>query len=123
MELLILVFLYLLSQNPDFVKQLAPVMEKVRSSEDALRFLKDLSAFSELFCSSKKPKGAPQSEKKDAAAPHTHSPSHSEQSDCNARPPHTHEPPQNEKTPRSPTSGIADAFIEQFLSSYAQKRQ
>lgn len=121
MELLILVFLYLLSQNPDFVKQLAPVMEKVRSSEDALRFLKDLSAFSELFCSSKKPKGgaAPQN----AAAPHTHSPSHSEQSDCNARPPHTHEPSQNEKTPRSPTSGIADAFIEQFLSSYAQKRQ
>ena len=46
MELLALLFLYLITQNPDFPKKIQPVLEKLKSSEEALKFLKDLSAFS-----------------------------------------------------------------------------
>ncbi len=49
MELLTLLFLYLLTQNPDFPKKIQPLCQGLKNSEDILRFLKDLSAFSDLF--------------------------------------------------------------------------
>ena len=46
MELLALILLYLLTQNPEFSQKLQPILEQLKNSENALRFLKDFSAFS-----------------------------------------------------------------------------
>ena len=92
MEMLALLFLYLLTQNPDFSHKVQSLCKELKNSEELLRFLKDLSCFSDLF-----------SKQKRKEPPKT--------------PP---EPPkQDEKSPsKSPTSGIADGFIENFLNEY-----
>ena len=74
-------------------------MEKLKSSEEMLRFLKELSSFSEKFsvfqntnkktCEKEKTEQSSASEKKE--------------------------------TPQSPTTGIADAFIQSILDSYFKK--
>ena len=96
MEILILVLLYYLSQNPDFSESIKPLMEKLKNSEQMLCFLKDLSRFSETFSTFK-----------------------------SAQPPKNEEKP-SEKTegqtekPKSPTEGIADDFIQNILNTYLQ---
>lgn len=94
MEILILVLLYYLSQNPDFSDSVRPLMEKLKNSEQMLNFLKDLSKFTKTFstfqCNGK-----------------------NEDADkCKA-------PPKEDKEkPQSPTEGIADEFIQNILDSY-----
>lgn len=98
MEILILVLLYYLSQNPNFAKSVQPLMAQIKDSEQMLRFLKDLSNFAETFnC-----KGQPKTEKP-----------------CNEK----ETPPQKEekKEPQSPTEGIADDFIQKILDGYLNK--
>ena len=95
MELLILVLLYYLSQNPDFSESVKPLMNQLKNSEQMLCFLKDLSCFSEKFhfTTGEKPKeksDAPKSEEKKEA-------------------------------PQSPTEGIANAFIQNILDGYFNK--
>ena len=94
MELLILVLLYYLSQNPDFSESVKPLMSQLKNSEQLLSFLKDLSTFSEKFhfTTGEKPKekpDEPKTEKKEA--------------------------------PQSPTEGIANAFIQNILDGYFNK--
>ena len=94
--MLALLFLYLLTQNPDFSHKVQSLCKELKNSEELLRFLKDLSCFSDLFSKQKQEK-----------------------------PPEKHpeEPPKQDKKspPQSPTSGIADGFIENFLNSYLKK--
>lgn len=67
MELLTLLFLYLLTQNPDFPKKIQPLCKGLKNSEEILRFLKDLSAFSDLF--SKKDEKKEEGRKEDKKSP------------------------------------------------------
>ncbi len=102
MEILILVLLYYLSQNPDFAESVKPLMSQIKDSEQMLSFLKDLSKFSDTFSTFKsepKKESEPQSQKENAS-------------------------PRNEtkkENPQSPTEGIADDFIQKILDSYLQK--
>ena len=97
MEILILVLLYYLSQNPDFSESVRPLMAKLKNSEQMLGFLKDLSNFTQTFNTfqgnAKKEESPP---KKEA-------------------------PPNEKENPQSPTSGIADEFIQSILDSYLKQ--
>jgi hypothetical protein len=96
MEIFILVLLYYLSQNPNFSESIKPIMSQIKDSEQMLCFLKDLSKFAETFnFKVKEPKEEP-------------APTHSEKKEEN-------------KNPQSPTSGIADEFIQNILDSYFKK--
>jgi hypothetical protein len=96
MEITMLLILFYLSQNPEFINAVKPISEKLKNSEEMLRFMKDLSRFSELFGSFS------------SAAP---------------PPPPCDEKKKDEKKepPRSPTGGIADDFIEKCLSDYFKR--
>ena len=98
MEILILVLLYYLSQNPDFSESVRPLMAKLKNSEQMLSFLKDLSNFSQTF-STFKP------EQKASAPPTPNKPE---------------EQPKKEN-PQSPSEGIADEFIQSILDNYLKQ--
>ncbi len=93
-----LVLLYYLSQNEDFAESVKPLMSQIKDSEQMLRFLNDLSKFSQTFSSFQTP---PKEEK----TPQEEKPKE-----------------ENKKTPQSPTSGIADTFIQNILDSYLQSK-
>ena len=111
MEIMMLMLLYFLAQNPDFPESVKPLMGKLKNSEEMLKFLNDLSRFSEMFCLFQKqgkekhktppPPPPPKGEKAEPAAP---------------------PPPEEKEKPQSPTSGIADEFIEQCLERYFKKK-
>ena len=106
MEILILVLLYYLSQNPDFSESVKPLMSQLKDSEQMLAFLKDLSKFSDTFSAFKS--SPPKQETQDKTPPKKEN-----------------EPPRDEtkkENPQSPTAGIADEFIQKILDSYLQKR-
>ena len=94
MEILILVLLYYLSQNPDFSESIKPIMNQIKDSEQMLSFLKDLSHFAETFnFKGKEPKSAPPHAKKE----------------------------EGKENPQAPTVGIADDFIQNMLDNYFKK--
>lgn len=98
-----LVILYYLSQNPDFERSVKPLLSELKNSEQALKFLEELSQFSKLFSSFT----AQKEEKKE----------------CNDPKPGNSPPPKKEEKKEhasSPTSGIADGFIEDLLQKYFQ---
>ena len=49
MEILLLILLYALSQSADFPDSVRPVMDRLKNSEELLKFLDDLSRFTEMF--------------------------------------------------------------------------
>ena len=53
MEIMMLMLLYFLAQNPDFPESVKPLMGKLKNSEEMLKFLNDLSRFSEMSSKSK----------------------------------------------------------------------
>ena len=97
MEILILVLLYYFSQNPDFSESVRPLMAKLKSSEQMLTFLKELSNFTQTFntfqCNGK-----------------------NENADKYKTP-----PKEDKEKPQSPTEGIADEFIQNILDSYLKQ--
>ena len=92
MEMLALLFLYLLSQNHDFSQKIQSLCKELKNSEELLRFIKDLSCFSDLFPKKKQEK-EPEPTKKEQKEP-----------------------------PVNPTSGIADEFIEKFFNDYLKNK-
>jgi hypothetical protein len=97
MEILLLVLLYYLSQNPDFHEKLKPLATGLKDSEQMLAFLKDLSKFASVF--------------KDVNNP-----------ECKKQPPVDKKAEEKcEEKPQSPTSGIADDFIQKMLDGYLKK--
>ncbi len=88
-----LVLLYYLSQNPDFPESVKPLMGQLKNSQQMLSFLNDLSNFTKTFSGFQK-----QSQNE---------PKEKERS----------EETKKEK-PQSPTSGIADDFIQKMLDNY-----
>ena len=124
MEILILVLLYYLSQNPNFAASVQPLMSKIKDSEQMLNFLKDLSKFSEAFggfsCASKSTDNASQTSANSHQAP----PTTANSSQTDTAFPNTQERGGNtedKKSPQSPTVGIADEFIQNILESYLKK--
>ena len=97
MEIFILVLLYYLSQNPDFAESVKPIMSKLKDSEHMLSFLNDLARFSQAF----------------GEAP--------EKSNCHEKEKHAPEKETCKQNPQSPTTGIADEFIQHIIDSYLQK--
>lgn len=123
MEIMMLILLYYLSQNPDFPESVKPILCKLKNSEEMLKFLNDLSKFSEMFALFQPPQGA--------APPGKGKGDGKERSEKQSEP--SPPPPRSEKEhgdaareekekPRSPTSGIADEFIEQCLNQYFKRR-
>ncbi len=104
MELICLFCLYYLSQNPQFSENVKPLLFSLKNSEQMLKFINDLSQFSEFF-SALTPKGEKQPEKKEKPP---------EQ-------PKEHAEKTNEKS-SSPTEGIAGEFIEEILNNYFKNR-
>ena len=103
MEILILVLLYYLSQNPDFAESVKPIMSKLKDSEQMLRFLSDLSKFTQTFSTfATTPPKEDCSDKKQAAPDKKET---------------------DKKTPQSPTTGIADEFIQTVLDSYLKNNK
>ena len=99
MEIIVLILLYYLSQNPDFTESVKPLMDKLKNSEQMLCFLKDLSKFSQTFSAVQ----TTPCDKKEASKPQEPAPS------CNET---------EKKNPQSPTKGIADEFIQNMLDKY-----
>ena len=102
MEILVLLLLYYLSQNPEFPERVKPIMGQLKNSQQLLNFLNELSTFSHLFDGIK-------------TTPSNQSEDKKTQSDksCNGE--------KDEKNPQSPTQGIADDFIQQMLDGYLKK--
>ena len=105
MEILILVLLYYLSQNPDFADSVKPIMAQIKDSEEMLRFLNDLSKFTQTF-SAFTGKDTPN---KTQGTPNPETPS-------------TDGEPCEKENPQYPTKGIADTFIQNILDSYLKKQ-
>ena len=103
MEIFVLIILYYLSQNPDFERSVKPILGELKNSQNALKFLEELSQFSKLFSGAKTEKDGGM----DKANPKNEPPK---------------EPPKQSPDGKSesPTSGIADGFIEELLSKYFQ---
>lgn len=111
MEIMMLMLLYFLAQNPDFPESVKPLMGKLKNSEEMLKFLNDLSRFSEMFSLFQK-----QGKEKDKTPPPPPPPK-GEKAEPAAPP-----PPEEKEKPQFPTSGIADEFIEQCLERYFKKK-
>ena len=105
MEILMLVLLYYLSQNPDFHESVKPLMGQLKNSEQMLSFLNDLSKFSQTFTAFQAKKGEPPQKEQPPKEP--------------PQKPQEHE---DKKQSASPTNGIADEFIQQMLDSYLTKK-
>ncbi len=97
-----LVLLYYLSQNENFAESVKPLMCKIKDSEEMLRFLNDLSKFTQTFSPLK------QELQKSPPPP--------------PKEPRAGKEEENKKNPQSPTAGIADEFIQNILESYLQKK-
>ena len=105
MELLILIILYYLSQNPDFERSVKPLLGELKNSQQALNFLEELSQFSKMFSLFGTGKGGGASTSKDNNTP----------------PKQEHATAEKEPQPQaqaSPTAGIADGFIEDLIAKY-----
>ena len=106
MEILVLIMLYYLTQNADFEKTVKPLMGGLKDSEQLLKFMDDLSKFSELFSMAKPKKEGGMYENK----------------------PPENKPPKTEYTQpqgtkeKEPTDPIANDFIRDCLEKYFQKR-
>lgn len=105
MELFVLIMLYYLSQNPDFERSVKPLLGELKNSEQALKFLEELSQFSKLFSSFQNKKdGGGDGANGESVASNSSKKEPKETSEAS----HTN----------SPTSGIADGFIEELLQKY-----
>ncbi len=97
-----LVLMYYLSQNPQFAESVKPLMGQLKNSQQMLSFLNDLSKFTQTFSTFG---SAAQPTKEQQKKPENGQEAKAE----------------TQKTPQSPTSGIADDFIQNILESYLKK--
>lgn len=80
-----------------------------------LKFMNDLSNFSKMFSSQEKPPNAdPKNQTGEPQKPSQSPPTEKKQDEPNEK--------KGEKNPQSPTSGIADDFIERCLQNYFKNR-
>ena len=116
MEILMLVLLYYLSQNPDFAQSVKPLMGQLKNSQQMLNFLNDLSKFNETFSTIKqqptqKPNDGKEPQQKNEGERKSEEPQKQNSVDGEEK----------EKSSQSPTAGIADDFIQKILDGYLKK--
>ena len=111
MEIFILVLLYYLSQNPDFHESIKPIMDQLKSSERMLSFLNDLSKFTQTFSTFQSAMKTPPS------SPTDNTPTSDDKGATEEK-----QKTEEKEQPQSPTAGIADAFIQNILEGYLNKR-
>ena len=99
-----LVLMYYLSQNPQFAESVKPLMGQLKNSQQMLSFLNDLSKFTQTFSSFS-----------NTSTPKDKQTSSNDDKEKQA------EQQTAQKNPQSPTSGIADDFIQNILESYLKK--
>ena len=99
-----LVLMYYLSQNPQFAESVKPLMGQLKNSQQMLSFLNDLSKFTQTFSSFS----------------NANTPQDKQTTPNNEKEKQT-EKQTSQKNPQSPTSGIADDFIQNILESYLKK--
>lgn len=110
-----MVLLYYLSQNPDFADSVKPLMGQIKDSEEMLRFLNDLSKFTQTFAAFT----GDGTDKKDNKGNADKACKASKPQPASSSAPTKDEQKEN---PQSPTAGIADEFIQNILDSYLKKR-
>ncbi len=110
-----LVLLYYLSQNPDFAQSVKPLMGQLKNSQQMLNFLNDLSKFNETFSTIKQQPPKKADGEKDPQQ------KHGEQKTEEPQPQKNADGEEKEKSPQSPTAGIADDFIQKILEGYLKK--
>lgn len=106
-----MIMLYYLTQNADFEKTVKPLMGSLKDSEQMLKFMNDLSKFSELF-SMVKPK-------KDGGKPNENP---EEKGKPEKKPPQGEHEKKQGSAKEEPTDPIANEFIRECLEKYFQKR-
>ena len=117
MEIIFLFCLYYLSQHPDFPETMKPILGTLKNSEEMLKFMNELSRFSEmfsLFASKKTDKAQPSPAQNQA-----HNPTESSEKTANST---TANENKQEKNSSTATEGIADEFIERCLQNYFKNR-
>ncbi|MBR2646888.1 MAG: hypothetical protein IKD47_04980 [Clostridia bacterium] len=120
MEILILVLFYYLSQNPDFSESVKPLMSKLKDSEQMLGFLNDLSKFTQTLGAFQTPPSTQKTENNASQKENEKATYHEKGGEKGNK--HGGETAAEKQTPRSPTEGIADEFIQNILDSYLKKR-
>ncbi len=130
MEIFVLVLLYYFSQNPAFAESVKPLMGKIKNSEQMLNFLNDLSKFSSALGMANMEQAADNSAQKPQkdggryatnAKTATKTDGATADSVSDSAPQHGRN--EEQKNPQSPTSGIADEFIQNILESYLAKNR
>ncbi len=112
-----MIILYYLSQNPDFERSVKPLLGELKNSEQALKFLEELSQFSHLFSGLNTKKDGGMSGTNGAQSQKQNTAPSSQPTDKTTEPPKS-EYGKNAAQNASPTAGIADGFIEELLSKY-----
>ena len=116
MELFVLIMLYYLSQNPDFERSVQPLLSELKNSEKALKFLDELSQFSKLFSGLNGKNDGGRNESK--GNPEEKSASTQQAEFSSQATPSGGAKSNPSEAASSPTSGIANGFIEELLESY-----
>ncbi len=98
MDILTLFLLYYLAQKPELLESIKPIAELMKSSEESLKFLDNIKAFTKLFDTPPAQNTAAQAQK-------------------TATEEKTETPPE-EKNRQSPFQGIADELLQQYLDEY-----
>lgn len=109
MEILLLVLLYYLSQNPSFTQSVKPLMEQLKNSEQTLKFLNDLAKFNQTFQTGKCNENTCKQECKQEPTDKKNENFSKHEEKC-------------DPSSASPTAGIADEFIQQILDGYLRKK-
>ncbi len=130
-----MVLLYYLSQNPAFAESVKPLMGKIKDSEQMLNFLNDLSKFATAFGGFSGNFATQQNKDfagKQREAEHADKDGYASKGESEKTGSSYHEQDfsdkenfsneaENKKGPQSPTTGIADEFIQNILESYLKK--
>ena len=117
MEIIFLFCLYYLSQHPDFPETMKPLLGTLKNSEEMLKFMNELSHFSEMF-SLFTPKKANNEQTSSTQTQTQNTNAASEKTTTSTT---TNEKGQEKNSPTA-TEGIADEFIERCLQNYFKNR-
>lgn len=117
MEIIFLFCLYYLSQHPDFPEAMKPLLSSLKNSEEMLKFMNELSNFSEMF-SFLTPKNNTENNSQTTQSQATNPTPPTSKTDT----PTPKNEKEQEKNPSTATEGIADEFIERCLQNYFKNR-
>lgn len=117
-----MVLLYYLSQNPAFAESVKPLMGKIKDSEQMLNFLNDLSKFSSAFGNFTYNQTSTKTDTEKSATSKDGKNADASKDEGAWKSGEARSVSEEEKSPQSPTAGIADEFIQNILDSYLKRK-